>query len=174
MELSRAGTDGKLTSGCTRATDHASIEAVPFSESVSLSPGCWLVAMPDLAKLESELIVGYPAPWVRHHLATFPEGYFEAFDETAIGRHIGAMMELTDTRSVRVLAEAEGEDVWRIDVVGYDAFQFLSTLCTLLAVRGLAILEGQVFTSQCIGPAVVRSSARRGPQPRRLHRRETL
>ena len=64
--------------------------------------------MPDLAKLESELIVRYPAPWVRHHLATFPDGYFESFDETAIGRHVGAMMELTDTRSVRVLAEARG------------------------------------------------------------------
>jgi glutamate-ammonia-ligase adenylyltransferase len=128
--------------------------------------------MPDLAKLESELIVRYPAPWVRHHLATFPDGYFETFDETAIGRHVGAMMDLTDTRSVRVLAEAQGEGVWRIDVVGYDAFQFLSTLCTLLAVRGLAILEGQVFTSQFVGPEVVNSAARRGPQPRRLHRRE--
>src|SRR3954451_15931228 len=128
--------------------------------------------MPDMAKLESELNVHYPAPWVRHHLATFPESYFEAFDETAIGRHVGAMMELTDTRSVRVLAEPEGDGVWRIDVVGYDAFQFLSTLCTLLAVRGLAILEGQVFTSQCVGAEVASPAARRAPQPRRLHRRE--
>ena len=38
--------------------------------------------------------------------------------------------------------------------------------------RGLAILEGQVFTSQFVGPEVVNSAARRGPQPRRLHRRE--
>ena len=37
---------------------------------------------------------------------------------------------------------------WWVDVVGYDAFQFLSTLSTLLAVRGLSIVEGRVFTSQ--------------------------
>src|SRR5262249_17123226 len=41
-----------------------------------------------------------------------------------------------------------GTDRWWVEVVGYDAFQFLSTVCNLLAVMGLAIVEGRVFTSQ--------------------------
>jgi hypothetical protein len=65
-----------------------------------------------------------------------------------VSRHLEAMRTLTDDRPVHVRAESECGGVWRVDVVGYDAFQFLSTVCTLLAVSGLSILDGRVFTSQ--------------------------
>ena len=52
----------------------------------------------------------------------------------------------------------EGPGAWRVEVVGYDAFQFLSTLCTLLAIHGLSIVEGQAFTS---APAAARAGAAR-------------
>jgi glutamate-ammonia-ligase adenylyltransferase len=104
--------------------------------------------MPEMAKLESELLDRHPERWVRHMLASFPDTYFQSFDSAAVSRHLDAIRFVTDEHPVHVQVEPESDGGWRVDVVGYDAFQFLSTLCTLLAVRGLSIREGWVFTSQ--------------------------
>ncbi len=104
--------------------------------------------MADMEQLERELLARHPERWVRHHLASFPADYFRVFDSAEVSRHLEAMRTLTDDRPVHVRAESECGGVWRVDVVGYDAFQFLSTVCTLLAVSGLSILDGRVFTSQ--------------------------
>ncbi|HEV3168520.1 MAG TPA: hypothetical protein VGZ22_31225, partial [Isosphaeraceae bacterium] len=106
--------------------------------------------MPDLARLQSALIRDHPEPWVRHHLESFQEAYFSAFDEVEVGRHISLMRTLGDQRPVAVEGRpaTDGDGEWWVDVVGYDCFQFLSTVCNLLAVRGLSIVEGRVFTSQ--------------------------
>jgi UTP:GlnB (protein PII) uridylyltransferase len=103
--------------------------------------------MPDLAQLENELIGRHPEKWVRQHLASFPADYFRTFDGSDISRYLESLRLLTEERPVKVRAEREANDVWKVEIVGYDAFQFLSTLCTLLAVRGLSIREGHVFTS---------------------------
>lgn len=104
--------------------------------------------MPDLARLESELLGRYPEPWVRQHLASFPATYFEAYDPDDVARHLGEAMALTDERPVAVRVWPEGPDAWRVEVVGYDAFQLLSTLGSLLAIHGLAIIEGRADTSR--------------------------
>jgi glutamate-ammonia-ligase adenylyltransferase len=122
--------------------------------------------MPELAQLERELLVSHPERWVRHHLATFPTAYFRHFDSSQVSRHLGAMRRVSDQRPVYVRAVPEEEGVWNIEVVGYDAFQFLSTFCMLLAVRRLAILEGWVYTSQ-VPPEPVSLVRRRGTGPRR-------
>ena len=62
-----------------------------------------------------------------------------------------------------VEAWPEGPGAWRVEAVGYDAFQFLSTVCTLLAIHGLEIVEGQAFTSD---PRAAPSH----PSPRRWRR----
>jgi [glutamine synthetase] adenylyltransferase / [glutamine synthetase]-adenylyl-L-tyrosine phosphorylase len=120
--------------------------------------------MPEKQKLERELLAHHPEPWVRHLLASFPEAYFRSFDSSQVSRHLEAMRSASDDRPVVVHVEAESAGVWRLDVVGYDAFQFLSTLCALLVVRELSILEGRVFTSQ--PPAAVAPAPRRGAGPR--------
>lgn len=104
--------------------------------------------MPDLAQLQSRLLERYPERWVQHHLASFPAAYFAAFDADDVERHLGMMLELSDDRPVAVRARPAEGGQWWVDVAGYDAFQFLSTLCSLLAVRGLSIVEGHVLTSQ--------------------------
>jgi [glutamine synthetase] adenylyltransferase / [glutamine synthetase]-adenylyl-L-tyrosine phosphorylase len=123
--------------------------------------------MPDLAQLESELIGRYPEPWVRHHMASLPETYFASFDAVDVTRHLGLMRELTEDRPVRLWAEPAGGGDWRIDIVGYDCFQFLSTLCNLLTVRGLSIVSGQVFTSQPPAVEPARPAPKRGGWTRR-------
>ena len=124
--------------------------------------------MPDLARLERELMSGHPEPWVRHHLASFPGDFFDVFRGPELSRHLELMQGLSDERPVAVHARPDGGGVWRVDVVGYDAFQFLSTLCTLFAVRGLSILEGRVFTSKPPPPEAPAPAPRRVPAPRRL------
>src|SRR3954451_20478534 len=124
-----------------------------------LSLGARLLAMPDLARLQNELLRRHPEPWVRHHLESFQAAYFDAFDEAAVSGHLGLMLALSDDRPVAVRARPAGEGEGWVDVVGYDCFQFLSTLCNLLAVRGLSILEGRVFTSE--------PPAREPPRPAR-------
>ena len=128
----------------------------------------WLLAITDMEQLVRELLVHHPERWVRHHLASFPADYFRVFDSTEVSRHLEAMLTLTDDRPVHVWAESECGGVWRVDVVGYDAFQFLSTVCTLLAVSGLSILDGWVFTSQAPPPDPTSSVPRRvsGPSTR--------
>ena len=103
--------------------------------------------MLDLVRLESELVSRYPPAWVRRHLTSFREAYFAAFDAEAVARHLGRIIALTDEQPVAVAALPEGPCTWCVEVVGYDAFQLLSTLCTLLAIHGLSIIEGQAFTS---------------------------
>jgi [glutamine synthetase] adenylyltransferase / [glutamine synthetase]-adenylyl-L-tyrosine phosphorylase len=103
--------------------------------------------MLDLVQLESELVSRYPPAWVRRHLTSFRDAYFAAFDAEAVARHLGRIIALTDEQPVAVAALPEGPSTWCVEVVGYDAFQLLSTLCTLLAIHGLSIIEGQAFTS---------------------------
>jgi glutamate-ammonia-ligase adenylyltransferase len=103
--------------------------------------------MPDLARIQSDLTGRYPEPWVLHHLASFGELYFAAFDGEDIARHLGRSLALTDEQPVSIGTWPEGQGAWRVEAVGFDAFQLLSTLCTLLAIHGLSIIEGQAFTS---------------------------
>ncbi|HKI21194.1 MAG TPA: hypothetical protein VKA15_25095, partial [Isosphaeraceae bacterium] len=103
--------------------------------------------MTDLARIESDLTGLYPEPWVQYHLASFRAPYFAAFDGEDIARHLGRSLALTDERPVAVETWPEGPGAWRVEAVGFDAFQLLSTLCTLLAIHGLSIVEGQAFTS---------------------------
>jgi [glutamine synthetase] adenylyltransferase / [glutamine synthetase]-adenylyl-L-tyrosine phosphorylase len=110
--------------------------------------------MPDLTRLEAELGERYPASWVRYHLDSFNPAYFEAFDTEEVSRHMTLLRALDDEHLVFARAwpadpePGPGDDRWWVEVVGYDAFQFLATLCNLLAVRGLSIAEGSVFTSR--------------------------
>jgi [glutamine synthetase] adenylyltransferase / [glutamine synthetase]-adenylyl-L-tyrosine phosphorylase len=117
--------------------------------------------MADMEQLARDLLVHHPERWVRHHMASFPADYFRVFDSSEVSRHLEAMLTLTDDRPVHVRAESESGGVWRVDVVGYDAFQFLSTVCTMLAVSGLSILDGRVFTSQPPPPDPLASFSRR-------------
>jgi glutamate-ammonia-ligase adenylyltransferase len=103
--------------------------------------------MPDLVQLESELRTEFPASWVRQYLASFPRDYFAAFESSEIRHHVELMLQVNDDRPVAVRAWPEADGQWTVAIVGYDAFQLLSTACTLLAVGGWSILEGRVFTS---------------------------
>src|SRR5262249_20538913 len=103
--------------------------------------------MPDLARIESDLTGRYPQPWVLHHLASFRAPYFAAFDGQDIARHRGRSLALPEEEPVAVETWPRGPGAWRVEAVGFDAFQLLSTLCTLLAIHGLSIVEGQAFTS---------------------------
>jgi glutamate-ammonia-ligase adenylyltransferase len=123
--------------------------------------------MPELAQLENELIGRHPEKWVRHHLASFPSDYFRTFAGTDISRYLESLRQLTEECPVKVCAEREEDDVWKVEIVGYDAFQLLSTVCTLLAVRGLSIREGRVFTSNPPPPDPVAAASRRIAAPRR-------
>jgi glutamate-ammonia-ligase adenylyltransferase len=110
---------------------------------------------PDKGALRAELIGRHPAPWVDHVLASFQDAYFEAFDAHAIDRHLRLIRELGDEHPVRFETrpgDLPGE--WWLEVVGYDAFQFLSTLCMMLTVQGLSIQEAWIFTSEPPTPAV--------------------
>jgi glutamate-ammonia-ligase adenylyltransferase len=121
--------------------------------------------MPDLDRLASELTARHPEPWVRHHLSSFQQPYFESFDAEEISRHLALITGLNDAHPVAAQVRPAGDGDWWVEVVGYDAFQFLSTLCSLLAIRGLSIVEGQVFTSQPPPrePQPARSPLRRRP-----------
>jgi glutamate-ammonia-ligase adenylyltransferase len=105
--------------------------------------------MPDPASLRSLLLGRFPAEWVESHLASFQPAYFGAFTAEEIAGHLELIRELSDDRPVRVRAEPAGPPgQWCVQVVGFDAFQFLSTLCNLLTVHGFSIVEGRVFTSE--------------------------
>jgi glutamate-ammonia-ligase adenylyltransferase len=116
------------------------------------------LTMPDRSQIESELCRLFPEPWVRLHLESFSDDYFGSFAPPEVAQHLELLRALDDEQLVialswpdaldaRTAAEPK-EDRWWVEVVGYDAFQFLSTVCTLLAVHGLAIVEGVVFTSR--------------------------
>src|SRR3954466_14952738 len=102
--------------------------------------------MDDRTQLRGRLLARYPERWVQHLLETFPAAYVAGFDAAEVDRHLGLMIELTDERPVMAQGRPADGGQWWVDVVGYDAFQFLSTLCNLLAVRGLSIVEGRGFT----------------------------
>jgi glutamate-ammonia-ligase adenylyltransferase len=117
--------------------------------------------MPDLTRLETELRQLYPESWVRHHLDSFSPAYFAAFTPEEIAQHLELVRALDAEQLVIALAwpaavagAAGGTvtDQWWVEVVGYDVFQFLSTVCCLLAVSGLEIVEAHVFTSQPPAP----------------------
>ena len=126
--------------------------------------------MAELQQLERELLTRHPERWVRHHLASFPPDYFRVFDSAEVSRHLDAMLTLCDDRPVQVRAEHLGGGLWQVDVVGYDAFQFLSTVCTLLAVSGLSIVDGRVFTSQPPPANPALAVPRRASGPKRFTR----
>jgi glutamate-ammonia-ligase adenylyltransferase len=120
-----------------------------------------LLTMPDLTRLETELRRIYPESWVRHHLDSFSPAYFAAFTPEEIAQHLELLRALDAEQLVIALAwpaavaggagAAAAEpvtDQWWVEVVGYDVFQFLSTVCCLLAVSGLEIVEAHIFTSQ--------------------------
>jgi glutamate-ammonia-ligase adenylyltransferase len=108
----------------------------------------------DRTPLERDLLRHYPEAWVRHHLDSFSPTYFAAFTIEEVAQHLELVRSLDDEQLVIALAwpavvdHGMSADRWWVEVVGYDSFQFLSTLCNLLAVNGLSIIEGRVFTSR--------------------------
>jgi glutamate-ammonia-ligase adenylyltransferase len=116
--------------------------------------------MPDQSLLENVLRQRHPERWVRHHLEAFPPAYFAAYEADEVAEHLDLIRALDEEHLVFVRAWPDvpsaggesGSEVevrrWWVEAVGYDAFQFLSTLCNLLAVYGLSIVQGSVFTSQ--------------------------
>jgi glutamate-ammonia-ligase adenylyltransferase len=123
--------------------------------------------MPDLSRIETDLCGQYPQPWVRHHLASFGAPYLAAFDAKAVARHLGHSLALTEDRPVMIEAWPEGGGTYRVEAVGFDAFLLLSTLCSLLAIHGLSIVEGQAFTSDS-RHAPAAAGPRRRTRPDRL------
>ena len=140
-----------------------------------MSPDLALLTMPDRTTLETELRRLYPEPWVRHHLDSFSPAYFAAFTPEEVAQHLELIRALDDEQLVITVAwpadadaplgSGTGADRWWVEVVGYDAFQFLSTLCNLLAVHGLSIVEGRVFTSQPPPRDRVVSAGSKSPVP---------
>lgn len=118
--------------------------------------------MPNSGRLREWLLNRFPAAWVDHQLASFQPEYFRAFDHEAVARHLELARALSDERPVVVHAEPDPHSgAWRVEVVGFDSFQFLSTLCTLLTVTGFSIVEAKVFTSEPPPAPVTVSKPRR-------------
>ena len=96
----------------------------------------------------TRLLRDHPEGWVDHLLNSFPIEYIERFEAEAMSRHLGLIRELSPDRPVIVAADRLDDGAWRVEIVGYDAFQMLSTVCSLLAVHRLAILEAAISTSE--------------------------
>jgi glutamate-ammonia-ligase adenylyltransferase len=123
--------------------------------------------MADLTRIARDLTGQYPEPWVQHHLASFPAPYFAACDGEDVARHLGLSLALSDEQPVAVKTWPSGRGGWRVEAVGFDAFQLLSTFCSLLAIHGLSIVDGHAFTSDPrLAPAP--------PAPRRRGRLDRL
>ncbi len=123
--------------------------------------------MPDLARLETELVSRYPEAWVRPHLASFPAPYFETFDADDISQQLGRIMALSDERPIVVEVWPERPGAWRVEVVGYDAFQLLATLGSLLAIHGFSIVEASDSLHASTAREPARPIAKRGVVTRR-------
>ncbi|CAN5914465.1 hypothetical protein BH23PLA1_BH23PLA1_04960 [soil metagenome] len=106
--------------------------------------------MPELAKIRKELLDQFPETWVDQHLKSFQGRYFQTFDPEDLACQLRMITELADDRRVIVKARpiGSGPPEWRVAIAGYDAFQFLSTVCRLLAIHGLWIVAGRIFTSE--------------------------
>lgn len=137
------------------------------------------MSMPNEARIEPSS----DDPARSAHRAKFPADYADRFDDRETETHVGMIRELSEERPVRLVAtpvdpaDPSGGS-WIIRVVGYDAFQFLSTLCGLLAVHGLAIREARIYTSRPGAAGPVSSPSRpplraAGPGPRRPGREST-
>ncbi|WP_161602297.1 [protein-PII] uridylyltransferase family protein [Tautonia marina] len=107
------------------------------------------MATPIPAELRRTLVREHPEAWVDHLLGAFPPEYCERFDAETISRHLGLIRGLEVDRPVRLRAERlpEEPETWRVEIAGYDAFQLLSTVCMLLTVARLSIVEASIFTS---------------------------
>jgi glutamate-ammonia-ligase adenylyltransferase len=103
--------------------------------------------MSDLSRLNEELKLRYPEPWVALFLGSFSNRYFESFAVDELARHLGLLMALNDQQPVALRAVPAGEREWNVEVIGYDAFQFLSTVCSLFALSDLTIVDGRIYTS---------------------------
>ena len=105
------------------------------------------MATPIPGEPRASLLRDHPEGWVDHLLHSFPTEYAERFEAEAMGRHLGMIRALSPDHPVLVAAERLDDGAWRVEIVGFDAFQMLSTVCSLLAVHRLAILEAAIFTS---------------------------
>ena len=107
------------------------------------------MATPNPEELREALGRDHPGPWVEHLLGAFPAEYRAAFDAEDLSRHLGLMRQLGADRPIRLAASplGDGTGTWRVEVVGYDAFQLLATVCTLLAIQRLSIVEARIFTA---------------------------
>ncbi|QDV34483.1 [protein-PII] uridylyltransferase family protein [Tautonia plasticadhaerens] len=123
------------------------------------------MATPIPADLRRALARSHPEAWVDHLLGSFPGDYLARFDAEALSRHLGLIRELGADRPVRVWAgPADDEGTCRVEIVGYDAFQLLSTVCSLLAIHRLSVVEARIYTSE---PPEEEESASAGPGPAR-------
>jgi glutamate-ammonia-ligase adenylyltransferase len=106
------------------------------------------MATPIPADLRRALSRSHPEPWVDHVLGSFPPEYLGRYDADALSRHLGLIRELGADHPIRVQAEPVDDlGTWRVEIVGYDAFQLLSTVCSLLAIYRLSVIEARIFTS---------------------------
>lgn len=122
------------------------------------------MATPIPADLRRALARSHPEAWVDHLLGSFPAEYLSRFDAEVLSRHLGLIRELGADRPVRVWAEPfDDEGTYRVEIVGYDAFQMLSTVCSLLAIHRLSVVEARIYTSE---PPEAESSPSSSGQPR--------
>lgn len=133
------------------------------------------MSIPTRGELRDFLLSRFPAALVDEHLASFPPAYFDGFGPEELARHLSHAASLNDDRPVKLHAErlADSPTRWRVEVAGYDAFQFLSTACMLMAVHGLAIHQARVFTSEPPAPVHAVEGGRRSRgfhpfRPRRI------
>ena len=85
-------------------------------------------------------------PETRRHVARLAASYVEAFTDTEIEQHAELAGRLSQSNLVEVEAAPSGDGTWQVTIVAYDYLGELSVICGLLAVYGLNIQAGRVFT----------------------------
>jgi [protein-PII] uridylyltransferase len=89
----------------------------------------------------------YPSSDVEAHLSGMPRAYFLAFPTNALIRHFAVMAELAGPNDVRVhVAKTEALGVTEVAVAAPDRPGLFSNVAGALALNGINVLSGQVFT----------------------------
>ncbi len=87
-----------------------------------------------------------PKAAVERHVARLVPSYLENFSADEIRTHAEMAARVNADNLVEVLAHPLSAGHWRLTIVGYDYFGELSVICGLLAISGLSIARGNVFT----------------------------
>ncbi len=102
------------------------------------------------SEVQESLKGDHPEAWVRHLIESFPPEYFQVFGAKELSAHLGMLQNLRIDQPIRLSAIQRIEDNnarWRLTIVGYDVFMMLSTICSLLTIKQLSIVNAEIFTS---------------------------